>query len=189
MQLHIYQYRLKFLKKMGDYMKSKILVITLIVLSIIGYFIYSIPREIHIEKEGIMYRLGNKEYEEEVQLIIEGKITKNIFSSDRFQGDFTINGITYPRIDIKLEDINDRSIYYVNEYGDYESLGMFFSKDDFSILTIAPHESKNREEKSLKSWATKDGILISFPAKTRLEAQNISIKLLPPHISEKITNR
>ncbi|MTI71720.1 MAG: hypothetical protein FH751_15845 [Firmicutes bacterium] len=55
-------------------MKSK-LILFLILLCILGYFIYSYPRKIHIESEGITYKLNDKEYKDRVYLKINGWLT------------------------------------------------------------------------------------------------------------------
>ncbi|MTI68133.1 MAG: hypothetical protein FH753_16255 [Firmicutes bacterium] len=133
-------------------MKSK-LILFLILLCVLGYFIYSYPRKIHIESEGITYKL---------------------------KGNLTIKDTTYHKMNVKIGSNIRNYIDYLTDSGDMDTFGEFYSNDAFSEVTIIVYNTQNNKKK----WSTKDGRLISFPAKNRLKAYNIAKKLLPSQISQ-----
>lgn len=158
---------------MGEYMfKSKKImwmagVALLIILCIYSYY----PRRIHNEYNGLMYRIGDRNYTENIKIMINGYFSKGFLKGDRFQGTITIGEKLLSKIDMRFDDIN-RGHLFSYEEGDYADYGTMFISKRMEKLTIGVYKDHN--DKGGKTWSTREGLMISAPALNREEAVQLS---------------
>jgi hypothetical protein len=149
----------------------------IIIFVVIG-LVYFVPQKINKEYSGIQYRIGNDSYEEQTDITVNGYITRGLIQGDRFEGSIKIGEKELLKLDMRLSD-NDGALllYYDEASGDYSSYGHMYmdsSRDKISISIFEP----NDQEKGKKSWSSKDGLIISAPAKNINEAIEITNELI-----------
>lgn len=159
------------------YSKKLIFYIVIIILFILGV-IYFYPREISKDFNGIMYRLGDANYLENVKISIQGNISKGLLKGDKFEGDILIGDEKLTKISMKFDDFDRGNLFYYDEnVGEYRTYGDLISnnmKNEFTIIVL----EENEEKSGSSSWSGKDGLMISAPASSRDEALDISNKLM-----------
>ncbi len=143
----------------------------LIVLSIYSYY----PRRIMNEYNGLMYRIGDSSYTENLIIIMDGYFSKGFLKGDRFQGTITIGEKRLSKIDMRFDSIN-RGYLFSYEEGDYTGYGTMFISKRLEKLTIGVYDELN--DKGEKTWTSRDGLMISAPALSREEAVQISNSLM-----------
>ena len=157
--------------------KKYIIYIVIIVFLIIGA-LYFIPKKLYKEYSGIMYRLGDENYEENINISINGYISRGFFKEDKFEGTMKIGDKELQKLDMRLTKNNgDLLFYYDEDTRDYISYGQISLNKTREKITISVFE-QSEQNKAKKNWSSKDGLMISAPANNRIEALEISNELL-----------
>lgn len=159
---------------------------------LIAYAMFAFPITIKKEFPAVKYRLGDEEFVENITIKIDGHYNRKLFSDDIFKGsiyiesyEFTNERSGFSNLKSTLADIHfNRSEYgmygYVkNNSGSIQRLmqGEIFIKDKFAMVSMTIME-KDISDRSHSGWSSKDGLMISAPAKTREEALKISNLLM-----------
>lgn len=143
-------------------------------------FFYTYPKEINKSFNGILFQLGseNSDFEETVQIKVNGKIKQELFGNRYFIGTITINDQVLPPSDAReqqvkfiIGDYNGALIQYIRK-DSILAYGKIFIKNDFDALTIAIYEDDG--------WDSEDGKILSAPATNREEALKIANELFFP---------
>ena len=157
---------------------SKKLIFYIVIILFISGVIYFYPREISKDFSGIMYRLGDTNYLENMNVSIQGNISKGLLKGDKFEGAIFIGDKKLTKISMRFDDFGRGNLFYYDEnVGDYKSYGDLISnnmRDEFTIIVL----EENKEKRGSSSWSSKDGLMISAPASSRNEALGISNKLM-----------
>lgn len=139
---------------------------------------YFYPRKVTIEHDGVIYRLGNSNYSEDIKVSINGYISKRVFKGDKFQGFINVGDKRLSKINMTFDNFGRGILFcYDESIGEFKSYGDLISdnmKEEFTIIVLDENEQKNRGS----SWSSEDGLMISAPAKDRNDALNISNKLM-----------
>lgn len=146
------------------------------ILSIALYIYYAYPRKINETYHGIQYKLGDSEHKEDVTIKINGWITKKLILKDRFEGAIVINEKEISKLKLDIDNSREWLLGYNKEISEFESFGAIYIKGIFEEFTICVFEKG--EESGSSGWSSKDGFMISVPAKSRDEALEISQKLV-----------
>lgn len=137
--------------------------------------IYFYPRSILKEYSGILYKLDDTNYFQDVKISINGNISKSLFKGDQFEGTIYVGDKKLPKIRMRFDASGRANLYYFEEsIGEFRAYGDLISKDmkqEFTIIVF-------KKENGGSSWSSKDGYMISAPADSRNEALEISNKLL-----------
>ncbi|KAB3531053.1 hypothetical protein F8154_13335 [Alkaliphilus pronyensis] len=151
-------------------------ILFLVGLVILAFYIYCIfPRNIEKNLVGIEYRLGDSSYKKEVLVTIEGQYSRKLFSSDYFEGSMTIGDVKLTQLQLYIKKSGEVLLGKKDGSSEYESYGAIYTKSRFEELTINIFED---EEKGKGSWNSKNGLMISAPAKNRDEALTLSNNLM-----------
>lgn len=166
-------------------------IIMLIILISYGIFSYGTP--INEEIPAVKFRLGEEEIIEHITLKINGTYKKRLFSDDVFTGkiyiegyEFTNESSGFSNLVSTLTDVHiDGNGYGMYKYIKLDSerklqnllQGEIFVKDKFSMITMTITEEKSLENPQ-GGW-----ILVSGPAKTRIEALAIAKLLMKEYAS------
>jgi len=166
-------------------MKSKIRIIAIIftvILIVIVFYTY--PRQINKSLEGIVYRNGseNNNYEEKVDIKINGTLRYNLLGNKVFKGAIKINGKdTFKfngeqlNIEFKFPLLGKNGGVLQHFYSDIFVYGFIYINGEFDQLTIQKHEKYSNGE---VGWKVENGLMISAPATNRNEAVRISNEIL-----------
>jgi hypothetical protein len=166
-------------------MKSKFIYIFIIAFLIIGV-VYFIPKKINKEYSGIMYRLGDGNYEEDIDINVNGYFSRGLFKGDKFEGTITLGEKELQRLDMRFtKDNGGILLHYDKTSGDYYSYGQIFFNNTREKITISVFE-QSKQDKAKKNWTSKNGLMISAPANIRVEALEISNELLKEALENKI---
>ncbi len=152
------------------------IVLIYIILVIALYFYYTFPREINETYHGIQYKLGDSKYEESIIIKVNGWVYKKLILKSYFQGSMTIDEKEISKLKLRFDNNAEWMIGFNDEIGEFESFGSIYIKGRFDEFTICVFEKG--EKPGQKGWNSNDGFMISFPAKNRAEALEISQKLM-----------
>lgn len=157
---------------------KKLIIITFIITFIFLIIFYCYPRKLYSECSGIIYRLGDSNYSDDIKINLDGYYSKGLFTGDIFEGAITIGEKKLTKINMKFDKFKRGHLFcYDENIGEYISYGDLFSNNrmkDFTIIVI----EKDGKSKGSGSWTGKDGLMISAPANNRDEALEISNKLM-----------
>jgi len=146
-------------------------------LLIVLFIVYFLPRKLNNVYNGVRYRLGSSEEVEDVELSIDGYLSKGLFKGDKFEGTITIGENKLSKLDIRFDKRGTTVLfYYDDKTGDYTAYGTIFTNDMKKEFTITVLEKDSQEGQKL--WSGKDGLMISGPANSREEALALSNKLM-----------
>lgn len=146
-------------------------------LLLVLFFIYFFPKKLNKDYNGIRYRLGSSEQVEDVELNIDGYLSKGLFKGDRFKGTITIGDKKLSKLDMRFDRRGSTVLfYYDDKTGDYTAYGTIFTNDMKKEFTITVLEKDDQEGQKL--WSGKDGLMISVPANNREKALALSNKLM-----------
>ena len=165
-------------------MKSKIRIIAIIftvILIVIVFYTY--PRQINKSLEGIVYRNGseNNNYEEKVDIKINGTLRYNLLGNKVFKGAIKINGkdtfkFNGEQLNIVFLPLLGANVGELHHfYSDIFVYGYIYINGEFDQLTIQKVEKYSNGE---VGWKVENGLMISAPATNRNEAVRISNEIL-----------
>jgi len=159
----------------------------------IGYGIFAYPTTIDKEFPAVKYRLGDEKNYENIVVRIDGTYQRRLFSEDIYKGTIFIEGYEFTDessgfVNLKstLDDIHfDKDGHgryeYIKVGGDgeiqYLMQGVIFIENKFSTLTMTIME-ENPSDSSRSGWNSRNGLMISAPARSREEALQISNSLM-----------
>lgn len=164
--------------------KRYIFFVTVILLVAI-VILYCYPRKFNKVYSGVIYRLGDMTYSENIKISFDGYFSKQLLKGDKFEG----------KISIGAKKLNNASMQFINssdspykenyatidDYdensGSYISFGNIVSKNIKNGFTICVYEN-DKDNKGSKTWSVTDGLMISAPANSRSEALEISKNIL-----------
>jgi len=152
--------------------KSFILIV--ITIAVISAVIYFKPREIDTEYNGIMYRLGDADYSENIKIKISGYLTKGVFKGDKFRGNIIIGGKERSGLLIEFDDSHRGLLYYLDRYTGESEVYNIISENLEKEITLCVLEKNGHGS----SWSEGDGLMISAPADNRKQALEISKRLI-----------
>ncbi|MDF2801885.1 MAG: hypothetical protein K0S61_1788 [Anaerocolumna sp.] len=149
----------------------------LITLSIIYFY----PKRLNSEYSGVMYRIGDSKYSENIKILIDGYYSKGLLKGDKFKGVITIGEKQFTRLDMRFNSGRELLSFYNEEKGDYISYGDMFINNKLEEFSICILE-EDGAGKGGKSWSAKDGLMISAPVNSRDEAVKLSNSLLKDYL-------
>ncbi len=164
----------------GEYMgkQKRFIGYTLIIVLVIIFFVYIYPKKIDREINAIMYRLGDSHYSENIQVDINGYFSKGLLKGDRFEGVMTIGENKLTKINLRFDKFNRGLLFcYDENTGDYTSYGDMYSDQMMKEFTICILE-EDIQGKGGKTWSPIDGLMVAAPANNRVEAIDMSNKLM-----------
>lgn len=150
--------------------------VVLIILCCTVPFTYRVDKKL----EGIKWQNKNSLLCEKSDIAVNGYIKNYLFWTDKFVGTIEIDGKRCVYDDnhigssLALEK-DTYPIYYKNDDGDYQSLGMFESDGKLDKIFVTLYEIANDGS---GSWSSSNGVIITAPAVTRDEAVKVSKKLV-----------
>lgn len=158
----------------------KISIIIVILLLIQGYFYYTFPRKISLSYNGIKYKVGDSGEQKQIKIAADGYYYNKLFTKDSFEGSISIDNKIYPGLKLSV-DKQLQMIYYRNfqKGGSLQTYGEIFVGEKLKNLTICIQDAQN-------GWNSKNGLMISAPAKNREEALEISNKLMNNYLKKKL---
>lgn len=158
----------------------KISIIIVILLLIQGYFCYTFPRKISLSYNGIKYKVGDLGEQEQIKITADGYYYNKLFTKDSFEGSINIDNKIYPGPKLSV-DKQLQMVYYHNSQkgGAFETYGEIFVGEKLKNLTICIQDAQY-------GWNSKDGLMISAPAKNREDALEISNKLMKNYLKKKL---
>lgn len=171
-------------------MKKIIIVVAIAIMVITIYIVYFLyPKNIHVNIQGIKYRLGteNIETEKSIHINIEGKLFRSITGNKTFKGFIDIEGeeINVPQdqreLVIRFYRGNNGVVVYTyieNGLPKIHQYGTMFVNHDFSKVTLLVTDKIYNEGNESGSWAAENGQMISAPANNRTAALSISNELM-----------
>ncbi len=125
-----------------------------------------------------MYRLGDSNYSENIKMEINGYFSKGLLKGDKFEGYISIGDNELSKINMRFDKFNRGLLFCFDEnVGDYTSYGDMFSDQMMKEFTICILE-EDKQTKGGKTWSPIEGLMISAPASNRVEAIEISEKLM-----------
>lgn len=145
--------------------------------------IYKYPKRFYQEYSGIMYRLGDGEYQETVEITIDGYLSNGFFKGNLYEGTMLIGKKKLSKLDMEFDAFGRGILFYFDEeLGEYTSFGDIYTKNMNKEITITVLEDRNSNTTD-KSWTSKDGLIISAPAENRDEAIEITKDLMKDVLS------
>ncbi|WP_206669687.1 hypothetical protein [Paenibacillus luteus] len=136
--------------------------------------------------EGVKYKLGVNDEQTviPVSIHIDGKLSRSLIGRQTFKGKLSIEGEHIPvpenQDQLELHFEKNRSAlmvyrYYENGQPKMYSYGQLYINKDFSELTIAVY---TKDGEGGGSWDGNDGLMISAPASDRMNALQLSNRLM-----------
>lgn len=160
---------------MKKHWKRYIYILALLI--VVLFFLFFYPRKLNKVYNGVRYRLGTSEKVEDVELSIDGYLSKGLFKGDKFRGTITIGEKQLSKLDMRFDKRGSTVLfYYDDKTGDYIAYGTIFTNDLKKEFTITVLEKDDQEGQKL--WSGKEGLMISAPANNREEALALSNKLM-----------
>lgn len=168
-------------------MKTKILIAIVIALGIFLIW-YLTPRQYTATLDGVYYQLDKEEVIENVKLHFEGKLQNRMNGKKNFNGVINFEGMKIPHLPqyrteliLQYQGDNFSTIFsgfrVIDEKGrvvpDIYTYGGIYINDDFTQFTITVFIDGDSQ-----TWSSSDGLMITAPAKDRVEASNLSRKLM-----------
>lgn len=128
------------------------------------------PEEINQSYEGIRFRLGEDEANEDILeapivLTIVGTIYPRIFKGDKFIGDIKIGEVNLTDLELQIEASTYLHGQHMTE--PFTRYTILYTKDIRKSFVVT--ELKNNEEGSGGHWSSTDGVVIAAPASNREE--------------------
>lgn len=161
---------------------QKIILACLII--VIGFYVFStFPRKYNITFHGIKYRLGDTSYQEDIVVRIKGWYTKKVFSGNQFRGEICLGNEKLLNVNLELNEYNsDILMGYKEDIGEFRMYGKIYFSNTFDKIAILLFEPDDKGDYSKGHWNSKNGLMISAPAKSREEAISLSKELLRDEI-------
>jgi len=161
-------------QKMKMYRKIAIITLIIGILLIIGIYFY--PKKLNKDYSGVIYRLGDSTYSEEIKLGIHGYYSKGLLKGDHYKGTITIGDKLLEKIDISFDTKGVGLIsYYDKTTGEYISYGNLIATNQMKEFTICV---LNDSQQGGKGWSAKHGFMISAPASNRVESLKLTQRLM-----------
>lgn len=136
------------------------------------YIYYTFPRTVNLSYEGIKYTIGDLQQQKQIKMNIKGFYYNKLFTKDYFKGSINIEDETYPRLKLLVgEELQMVSYRDYEAGGALHHYGEIFISEKLENLTICKQTEKD-------GWNSEKGIMVSAPAKNRVEALEISNKLM-----------
>ncbi len=85
----------------------KRLVFYTFILLIVLAVIYSYPKKFYKEYNGVIYRLGDSSYSENIKISFDGYLSKRLFKGDKFQGAINIGDKKFVSVFMEFSNRND----------------------------------------------------------------------------------
>ena len=166
-----------------------VLTMLLVILALSGTVMFYYPKSVSMHAEGIKYRLGQEHeaFEQQVQVLIEGKVYKRFPNTKKFEGFIDIQGIEdidaleFKTVQFTLDhDKSGLLIYRSIENGMPTNylLGVIYFSTTYDQATIALQHQGN--------WNSENGFMLSAPASNKTDAIEISNKLMATYLSHVI---
>ena len=74
--------------------------------------IYYCPKRFNKEYNGVIYRLGDSSYSENIKISFDGYLSKRLFKGDKFQGTINIGDKKFDRAYIEFGNRDDAFVQY-----------------------------------------------------------------------------
>lgn len=174
------------------------ILIGIIIASLVYLITLFIPKNVHIDTYGVMYRNGEtvNALEKSLKVQITGKVYREWFNEKYFRGDLEVEGQTYPvarekmsLVEIPLDQETPSPIFYSFIWPEQKpglySIGSISMNDNYTEAVILVFEKKETtafeekgQEEDPKGWSFKNGLMIAAPANNRKEAVELTNELL-----------
>ncbi|WP_020616451.1 hypothetical protein [Paenibacillus daejeonensis] len=159
--------------------------ILLVILALSGTVMFYFPKSVSLHAEGMKYRLGQEHeaFEQQVQVLIEGKVYKRFLNTKRFEGSVDIQGLEnvaaleMKTVQFTLDHDNSGLLIYrsfENGMPTNYLLGVIYFSTTYDQATIALQNQGN--------WNPENGFMLSAPASDRTEALEVSNKLMATYL-------
>lgn len=164
--------------------KNKYFIFTSIIIVLVAYIFYSLPKSYTREVTGVYFKIRDTKGKETKSVSIKfyGYYKKRLFRGDKFKGTMYIDDKRIDGVELDFKNHKFASIFGStkdSEYtGELEFIGRIYTNGDLKKFTINIH----KKTEGGYSWSSKDGYIISGPCNTREEALEIYNELF----SEKI---
>jgi hypothetical protein len=173
--------------------RTKIIIFIIFIAIAASYIVYTYPKHLTKEFDGILYRLGDsdKEYASKVKVTFSGVYSKNFIFGNNFKGDIFINGSKVDVNEVKFDKYNRGILgrYYNENTGENVLLSMIIMDSNFNKFTIAVDDLHSKTEDSESyTWSTNEGLVITAPAKNRSEALNITKEIFSKYLHIPVIN-
>jgi hypothetical protein len=156
--------------------KHKRFIFYILILLIILSVVYFYPKNFNKEYNGVIYKLGDNSYSENIKISFDGYLSKQLFKGDKFQGTINIGNKKFARVFMEFSNRNDAFVQYYDEnLGEYKIYGDMVSSNIKDRFIISVWEAANNGG---STWSSKNGLVVSAPANCRSEALDISNKLM-----------
>lgn len=154
----------------------KRLIFYIFILLILSTVIYFYPKKFNKEYNGVIYRLGDSSYSENIKISFDGYLSKRLFKGDKFQGTINIGDKKFDKVFMEFSNRGDALVqYYGESLGEYMVYGNMYSVNIKDRFTINVWEAVNSGG---YTWSSNNGLMVSAPANSRSEAVDISNKLM-----------
>ncbi|MCM3127483.1 hypothetical protein ACFQ3J_12615 [Paenibacillus provencensis] len=166
------------------------------VLILVVYLIYPLfPKKIHVDVQGVKYRLGSPSIEKPVQVQVNGEIDTTFLGKRTFEGEIEIEGEVNPiskesKYTLQLSELDYSGMImyhypYRDEAGDQHAgsfmYGLLNQQNDFQQGAIQVNQQK---EEGASAWSGENGYVIAYPANDRAEALALTNEILLPQYRE-----
>lgn len=143
-----------------------------IILLIFCFIIYVFPwiHKIDTTIQGIQFRISDEDYSEDVSIKVKGVYNQYLIKNDTFEGIISIDSYDFT-LDVPITPTKFYDGHADLIYDNMHSLGWLICTPDFDKLMITVYEPK---EVISKGWSGENGLIISAPAKNRVQALEIA---------------
>lgn len=145
-----------------------------------------LPREVDVRLEGVKYRLGAENVSgiESATIHIDGTVRRTLKGHRLFRGTVELKGESMP---VPKKQMKNRTFIarkgesFLLAYQWYEdgfksfTLGELYADNDFRQITLTLFEQR---EDGQSAWSSGDGLMMTAPAKDRMEAIHLANKLM-----------
>ncbi len=116
---------------------KKIFCLAVVTLLITLSIIYIYPRKLNREYSGMMYRIGNSNYMENIKVIIDGYYSKGLLKGDKFEGTIIIGEKHLTKLNMRFDRFGGGFILYYDEaIEEYISYGNIFTGNRMNLLFV-----------------------------------------------------
>lgn len=142
--------------------------------------VFYFPKRVLLEAQGVKYRLGDAQWEQSVQVRIDGSVHRNWLGRRTFEGVVSWEGEDIPvpeelrQLRLPLDKENSSLLFYFNN-GNHYPVGMIAFDRKFARAAIALYEKR---EGVSGVWNGHDGLVLAVPATSQAEALEWSAELL-----------
>lgn len=163
--------------------KHQKIILACLIIVVVFYVFYAFPRKYNITFHGIKYRLGDTSYQEDIEVRIKGWYIKKIFSGNQFRGEICLGDEKLLNVNLELNEYNsDILMGYKEDIGEFRMYGEIYLSNTLDKIAILLFEPDDKGDYSKGYWSSKNGLMISAPAKSREEALHLSKELVRPEI-------